>query len=164
MADEYDTLILQAYCGELLGDALFGAFASQLEGQRREKVELLQQIEQRTAAMLEPLVDPALLASVDQDAERAKGSALLAGGALDWDTFVKSLHDALPGFLTDFVRARELATDPEHPALAALVAHEQTIAAFTDLELSGHGDVTQAMLERYLVSAPWPPFRTQGPS
>ena len=49
---------------------------------------------------------------------------------------------------------RELADDPEHPALAALVAHEQTIAAFTDLELSGHADVTRAFLERYLVSAP----------
>ena len=59
MADEYDTLILQAYCGELLGDALFGAPAPRLDGERREKMELLQQIEQRTAAMLEPLVDPA---------------------------------------------------------------------------------------------------------
>ncbi|HEY1738604.1 MAG TPA: hypothetical protein VGI86_07830, partial [Acidimicrobiia bacterium] len=58
MADEYDTLILQAYCGELLGDALFGALAPMLDGERRDKVELLQQIEQRTAAMLEPLVDP----------------------------------------------------------------------------------------------------------
>ena len=65
-----------------------------------------------------------------------------------------ALHDALPMFLDGFVRARELADEPNHPALAALIAHEQTIAAFTDLELAGHGDSARALLERYLATAP----------
>jgi hypothetical protein len=155
MADEYDTLVLNAYLGELLGDGLFGALAAQLDGERREKVALLQTIEQRTAAVLEPLVDPALLASVDADEERAKGASMGSmAQQLEWEAFLTALHTELPKFLDGFVRARELADDPEHPALAALVAHEETIAAFTQLELGGHGDSARSLLERYLATAP----------
>jgi hypothetical protein len=154
MAGEYEALVLDAYRGELLGDGLFGAIAPLVDGEQRAKVEMLQQIEQRTASVLRPLVDPAELAVVDTDAERAKGVALVpAAEHFQWELFLKALHDALPNFLNDFVRARELADDPEHPALAELVAHEQTIAAFTQLELGGHTDASRALLERYLATA-----------
>jgi hypothetical protein len=153
---EYDDLVLDAYKGELLGDGLFGALAAQLDdGDRRKKVELLQQIEQRTAAVLRPLVHADLLADVDDDAERAKGLAFAPPAEhFEWEGFLKALHDALPAFLDGFVRCRELADEPNEPALAALIAHEQTIAAFTDLELAGHGDSARALLERYLETAP----------
>jgi hypothetical protein len=36
----------------------------------------------------------------------------------------------------------------------ALVQHEQTLSAFADLELAGHDDVSRALLERYLATAP----------
>jgi hypothetical protein len=115
----------------------------------------LQQIEQRTAAVLRPLVDPARLAGLDEDAERASGPTFVdANTVFDWDGFVRALHDALPGFLANFVRLRELADDPDAPAFAALVAHEQTIATFADLELAGLRDVSRPLLERYLATAP----------
>ena len=66
---------------------------------------------------------------------------------------MKALHDALPNFLDSFVRARELADDPEHPALAALVAHEQTIARLHRPRARGSRDVERrALLERYLAA------------
>jgi hypothetical protein len=154
MADDYSTLVLDAYKGELFGDGFFGALAPQFDGERREKVELLQRIEQRTAAVLKPLVDPGLLASLDEDETRATGPALADGQKFEWDGFLHGLHDALPAFLDGFVRARELADDPNHPAFAALVAHEETISAFTDLELAGHTSSARALLERYLATAP----------
>jgi hypothetical protein len=155
MADHYETLLLDAYRGELFGDGYFGAVAARVEGEQRTKAELLQRIEQRTAAMLRPLVGPALLATLDEDAERASGPALVdPSAAFDWDGFVRALHDALPGFLAGFVRLRELADDPDAPAFAALVAHEQTIATFADLELAGLRDVSRPLLERYLATAP----------
>lgn len=155
MSDQYDTLLLSAYRGELFGDGFFGALTERYEGEQRDKTALLQQIEQRTAAVLRPLVDPALLAALDEDEARASGPALVeAQDDFEWDTFLKSLHDALPTFLADFIRTRELAPEPNDPALVALVAHEQTIAAFADLELAGHRDVSRALLERYLATAP----------
>src|SRR4029077_10305802 len=114
--ESYDDLVLQAYCGELLGDGLFGALAAQLDGEQREKTELLQQIEPRPAAVLRPLVAPARLADVDDNPERAKGVAFVPPAEhFEWDGFLKALHDALPTFLDGFVRARELADEPNHP-------------------------------------------------
>jgi hypothetical protein len=155
MSDQYDELLLEAYRGELFGDGFFGVLAAHFEGERRTKVELLQQIEQRTAAALRPLVDPGLLASLDEDEARAAGPAVIeAQGEFDWDGFLQALHDALPAFLADFIRVRELADDPNDPALVALVQHEQTLSAFADLELAGHRDVSRTLLERYLEDAP----------
>jgi hypothetical protein len=150
----YDDLVLQAYCGELLGDGLFGALAERLDGEQRTKIELLQRIEQCTATTLRAIVEPGRLATVDEAAERAKGQAFVPPVEhFQWEGFLRALHDALPQFLDGFVRARELADDPNHPALAALVAHEQTISAFADLELAGHGASAHALLERYLANA-----------
>ena len=68
--------------------------------------------------------------------------------------FVKALHDALPPFLANFVRLREVADDPHDRALSALVAHELAINAFAELELAGHHDVSDVVLTRYLEAAP----------
>jgi hypothetical protein len=155
MSDQYDQLMLEAYRGELFGDGFFGAIARLFDGEQHEKAELLQQIEQRTAAVLRPLVDPGMLAALDEDEARASGPALVeAQGRFEWDGFLEALHDALPAFLADFVRTRELAPDPNDPALVALVQHEQTISSFAELELAGHRDVSRALLERYLATAP----------
>jgi hypothetical protein len=64
------------------------------------------------------------------------------------------LHDALPPFLANFVRLRELADDPHDRALSALVAHELAINAFAELELAGHPDLAGVVLTRYLEGAP----------
>jgi hypothetical protein len=48
----------------------------------------------------------------------------------------------------------ELAPDPHDPALVALVAHEQAISAFAQLEIAGHHDISTAVLTRYLETAP----------
>jgi hypothetical protein len=88
MRDQYDKLLLDAYRGELFGDGFFGALAAHFEGEQRTKVELLQQIEQRTAAALRPLVDPGLLAALDEEEARASGPAVIeAQGEFDWDGF-----------------------------------------------------------------------------
>ena len=155
VADQYDTMLFEAYRGELFGDGFFGAVAAQFDGEQRTKCEGLQQIEQRTAAALRPLVDPGLLATLDEEEARDSGPALVAAqGQFEWNGFLHALHDALPAFLADFVRVRELADDPNAPALVALVQHEQTISAFTELEVAGHRDMSLALLERYLTTAP----------
>ena len=39
-------------------------------------------------------------------------------------------------------------------ALTALVAHEQAISAFAQLEIAGHHDISSVVLTRYLETAP----------
>ena len=149
---EHDDLLLDAYRGEVFGEAFFGTFADREDDSTRiEKLRALQTIEARTAAGLRSY---ATAASVDLDGDDEStrqgvelAEAASAGG---WDTFVRGLHDALPSFLANFVRLRELADDPQHPALQTLVAHEQTINAFAELELAGHAELSGALLQRYL--------------
>ena len=150
----YGGLLLDAYNGELFGNAIFGEMAGRDEWrEHRDVLLLLATIEARTAAALRPLVDDAELDPGDEEKPRREGRELGAMGG-SWDGFVKALFDALPPFLANFVRLRELAPDPHHPALAALVSHEETISAFAQLELAGHHDISPALLTRYLETAP----------
>jgi len=150
---DYDELLLDAYKGELLGEALFNTMAEREDfADHTGTLRTLAAIEGRTAATLQPLVDAAGL-ECDGDESRALGVELGSAGG-DWPGFVRALHDALPPFLANFVRLRELADDPHDRALSALVAHELAINAFTELELGGHPDVSGVVLTRYLEGAP----------
>jgi hypothetical protein len=150
---DYDELLLEAYNGELFGNAIFSEMAGRDEWHdHREALQLLATIEERTAAGLRPLVDAAGIDAGDGEEARRSGRDLGALGG-SWDGFVKALFDALPPFLANFARLREVAPDPHHPAIAALVAHEQTISAFAQLEIAGFHDVSTALLTRYLETA-----------
>jgi hypothetical protein len=151
---DYDELLLEAYKGELFGNAIFSEMARRdAWHDHRDTLELLATIEARTAAGLRPLVDAAGIDVGDEDEPRRQGVELGGFGG-SWDGFLKGLSDGLVPFLANFVRLREVAADPHDPAIAALVAHEQAISAFAQLEMAGHHDVSTAVLSRYLENAP----------
>jgi hypothetical protein len=154
--DEYITLLTDAYRGELLGEALFDAFAAhETDPERVDKLRVLQRIEADTAARLRPLALAAGIEVYGPEDETARAQGREIGDAgIAWDGFVKGLHDALPPFLAGFVRLRSISVDPGDPALAALVTHEQAINAFAELELAGHPDRSRAVLDWYLEPAP----------
>ena len=155
-AEEYTKLLTDAYRGEVLGEALFGAFAArEADPDRVSKLRVLQRIEGDTAARLRPLAVEAGIEvdGTEDDTTRSQGREMGDAG-MAWDGFIKGLHDALPPFLAGFVRLRELAADPAHPALVALVTHEQAINAFAELELIGRGDRSKSVLDWYLEGAP----------
>ena len=57
MDDEYRSLLIDAYKGELFGEALFGAFAArEADTDRVEKLRALERIEADTATRLKRLV------------------------------------------------------------------------------------------------------------
>lgn len=153
---EHDRLLVAAYRGECFGEAFFATLAEREEDAvRREKLVALRTIEATTAATLSAYMASAgVTAERDGDAEsRATGVALAEDTARgEWADMIRGLHDALPTFLADFVRLRELAADPHAPALHTLVEHEQTINAFAELELAGHADLSLTVLRRYLES------------
>jgi ABC-type transporter Mla subunit MlaD len=152
MGTEHDRLLLDAYRGEVFGEAFFHTLAAQEhDAGRATKLRALEQIEARTADVLRKHAAAVNVDVGDDDESRAQGRELATvAGAAGWDSLVRGLHDALPQFLANFVRLRELASDPHDAALTTLVQHEQTINAFAELELAGHGDLSGAVLQRYL--------------
>jgi hypothetical protein len=148
---EYNDLLLEAYKGEIFGDAFFGALAEvQPDTERREKLRTLQTVEARTARSLERLLANAGLKPGDLSDTRRQGVELAQGIDPErWHEFVQGLHDALPPFLEKFSRLRELAPRPD-PALDALVNHERAIERFAELELAGNERTSLKPLEDHL--------------
>jgi hypothetical protein len=135
---EYDTLLRDAYLGEVFGDAFFGAMAAkQPDRDRREKLSTLQTVEARTATSLRRLVHKSAFGA-PEDEQRANGEQLAAQLEPEqWDDFVRGLLGALPDFLRKFERLVEIAKKPTDPALVALVNHEHAIEQFAQLEVDG---------------------------
>ncbi len=148
---EYDDLLLDAYNGEVFGDAFFGALAhKQPDEERREKLKILQTVEARTATSLRRLITNAGL-HPDPSAPRQQAETLAA--AVDpenWHGFLRGLLDALPQFLAKFERLKAIAPSPRDPALIALVNHEQAIERFAQLELDGDEKGSRKPLEDHL--------------
>jgi hypothetical protein len=135
---EYEQLLLDAYKGEVFGNAFFGALAeAQPDPDRREKLRTLQTVEARTATSLRRLMTDAGL-SLDPGTSKQEGVELAAGiDPENWHGFMQGMHDALPPFLAKFERLQEIARRPSDPALVALCNHERAIQKFAALELAG---------------------------
>ncbi len=87
---EYDDLLLEAYRGEVLGAALFGAMAdTEADDGRREQLAALRDVEARTAARLQTLAETSGIDAGSDDSPRADG-VQLAAGARDqpWHDFL----------------------------------------------------------------------------
>lgn len=148
---EYQTLLRDAYRGEHFGDGLFGALAAkQPDRDRREKLQLLQTVEARTAQSLKRLAGKAGVLGGER-AARQSGVDLAAGIAPEeWHMFVTQLRDALPPFLANFERLRDIGGTPVDPALTALVNHERAIARFAELEVDGESEKSLKPLQAHL--------------
>lgn len=146
---EYDDLLTEAYRGEVFGRAFFGALAdAQPDDVQREKLRALQRVEAQTASHLRPLVDEAGIDAGDSASE-AEGVEMAGGmGQLAWTGFLEGLRGALPSFLSKFERLQAIGGHEE--ILADLVAHEQAIDRFAELELSGQSAEALDGLRRHL--------------
>ncbi len=150
--NEYDDLLLDAYRGEIFGDAFFGTLAeAQPDPSRREKLLTLQTVEARTATSLRRLVTDAGIRLGDTAADARREGAELAR-TLDpesWHNLMDGLSQTLPDFLAKFERLRALSPRRD-PALDALVNHEQAIEAFVQLELDGNEKKSMKPLHDHL--------------
>jgi hypothetical protein len=153
---EYEDLLVEAYRGECLGAALFGAMATQAsDDDQRERLRALAQVEAQTATRLRSLVDSSGIADCDEGVARADGVRLAEGiAAQPWLTFLGDLRGALPQFLEKFERLVAIG-EPGDPILADLVAHERAIDTFAELEGDGRSAEALAVLRAHL-DAPEP--------
>ena len=157
---EYEDLLLEAYRGELLGDALFGAMANaDSDDAQRAKLQALQQVEARTASALRVLVEASAIDAGDEQAPRADGLRMAEGlGDQPWLAFLESLRSALPAYLANFERLRAIG-EPDDPILAELVAHERAIDRFAEFEGEGRSAEALAVLGAHLDASHHEPPR-----
>src|SRR5206468_3825327 len=122
---DHAALLWTSYETATFGDAFFGGMVdAEPNERRREKLRLLQEIVSRAAEWLRPLVErlngeleptPGLLAD-------SLGHSAIAQG---WDELMKGLHDLGPELLATFIKCRESAPNPHHPALVELVRAQE---------------------------------------
>lgn len=157
----HEELLIEAYQGEVLGEALFAALAERCaddEPDRRAKLDVLTRLEQCTKNAMRPALerrgvdttpDPTMLETAMAFADTA--------AAMPW-------HDLLASFeptTTKYVAVYEaLGAAGEDPALVdLLLRHERALAEFARRELAGDtGTSTQPILGLAHVAAS-PPAR-----
>lgn len=147
---QYDELLIDAYRGEVFGEAFFGAMLDgALGAQHGDSLAALRDVEAQTAARLQPRMDVrALSYGGDPIGEGQQLGA--ASGEGSWTDFLTGLRQFLPDFLAKFEQLRAL--DPSDPVLDDLVAHEQAIDRFAELSLDGDESAGLAVLHAHLAT------------
>jgi hypothetical protein len=152
---EYDDLLIEAYRGEVLGAAHFGAMAdTEDDPGRREQLAALRDVEAQTARRLHTLVENSGMDAGSDDA-RSDGVGLAESArGQPWHDFLRGLRSALPSYLENFERLQAIGA-PGDPILTELVAHERAIDRFAELEGEDRSAEALAALRDHL-DAPRP--------
>jgi acyl-CoA reductase-like NAD-dependent aldehyde dehydrogenase len=128
-----EELWVEAYQGEVLGEALFGLLAArEVDETRRAQLETLTLLERATKELAEPVFDRRGLDRGDTDATVTSANGLAdTVAAMPWEQFVSSLEPGTAEYLAKYRQLAELATDDTERAIAeTYVAHERALASF----------------------------------
>jgi hypothetical protein len=135
--DPLAVLWVKAYQGEVLGEALFGRLADQMDDEdHAAKMRVLAELERRTKEAIGPVLERAGLPTAP-DPESLKTAEALAGAAgTPWTDLMATFEPITSQFCAMYRRIGEL-DPPEREAADLLVAHELALRAFADAEIAG---------------------------
>lgn len=141
MTDEYRELVIAAYTGEVVGEAVFGGIAMLLvQPSRRSALEVLRLLEAQTEVSLRPLAERCGITSEQVVQARRNGwnYALLATDEDGrWAQVVDGLLQNCTAIIARFERLRELAPETDIAVADEVVAHEVALLEFAQLQTSG---------------------------
>ncbi len=107
-ADEYSDLVLVAYTGEVVGEAVFGGIAMLLvDPEHRAKLEVLRLLEDQTEAVLRPLAERCGITDERVVSSRRNGwsyALMAADEDARWAQVVDGLVQGCPGIIARFER------------------------------------------------------------
>ena len=148
------TLWRQAFEGEALGEALFRTMAERTsDDDRRAKLDVLRRLEGSTRDLVRPVLEQ-LGIPTDGEAEAAASGATFAeaAAAQPWPELLASFPANTAKYAAMYRELRDL-VDVEHvPVVDALIAHEEALCEFSELELAGDTDPTRPILALTHVS------------
>ncbi|MBW2423666.1 MAG: hypothetical protein JRG86_05425 [Deltaproteobacteria bacterium] len=144
--DEYAQGVIEAYQGEIAGQALYGAAAAATrEPTRRPKLRALAQLELETAERLRPIVERLGGLGDGEEALREAGSklaeSLFPDG--DWPASMGRYAAMIEPYVRKFQALEAAAPVEDTEIMAYLVAHEQAQVSFATRE--AEGDVERAI-------------------
>jgi hypothetical protein len=150
-------LWVQAYQGEVLGEALFGGLAErERDPGRKRKLEMLTLLERATKQIGEPVLDRHGWDRGDTAATLAAAASFVeAAASQSWEEFVGAFEPITAKFLAIYRELVELSDDEDDRLVAeAYVAHERALAAFGRRELAQEeGDPLQPIMDLPHVGA-----------
>jgi len=138
--DPLADLWVRAYQGEVLGEALFGGIADQLDHDDPEharKMRVLATLERRTKEATAPALERAGLPTEPDPEMLATAEALLPGAvAMTWDDLIGTIGPITAQYIPLYERIGELSPE-ERETAGLLVAHEEALRDFALAELAG---------------------------
>ncbi len=140
--DPLDVLWVKAYQGEVLGEALFGRMADQIDDEdHKAKMRVLANLERRTKESIAPALERAGLSTEPDPESLSTAEAQSGAAALPWNDLLALFEPITSQFCAMYRRIGEL--DPsESEASELLVAHELALRAFARAEIAGETETS----------------------
>ncbi len=155
--DGYEKDLYSVYESEVLGETMFGLIARcTLSAERRHKWQALTQLESQTKQRyLDYVADKPAFRDKPEPSKLMGIIYAMVFLVLPWRMAMKMLRDGTAPFMEVFKRLVEYAAPEDLPFFGYVVAHEEAIKAFAELELVGECDLSlQPVTE--LLSNPRP--------
>ena len=135
--DPLNVLWVKAYQGEVLGEALFGRMADQMDDEDHlAKMRVLAELERRTKEAVAPALERAGLSTAPEDESLQTAEALAGAAVTPWKDLMATFAPITSQFCAMYRRIGEL--DPsEKETSDLLVAHELALVAFARAEIAG---------------------------
>ena len=136
--DGIEKLWVQAYQGEVLGEALFAGLADRIEDpEHAGKMRVLATLELRTKEAVAPALERAGIPTASDPEMLALAEALVPDSATQpWEQVMRSLEAITGQFIPLYQRIGEL-SPAERETADLLVAHEAALRDFARAELAG---------------------------
>jgi hypothetical protein len=135
--DPLNVLWVKAYQGEVLGEALFGRMADQMDDEDHvAKMRVLAELERRTKMAVAPALERAGLSTGPDDESLQTAEALAGAASTPWKDLMATFEPITSQFCAMYRRIGEL--DPsEKETSDLLVAHELALRSFARAEIAG---------------------------
>jgi hypothetical protein len=152
----HDELLIEAYQGEVLGEALFGALAERCaddDADRRAKLDVLTRLERCTKDAMRPAFERRGIDTAPAPTTLDTAATFAdAAAAMPWRELLASFEPTTAKYVAVY---EALGAAGEDPALVALLLqHERALAEFARRELAGEtATSTRPILELPHVAA-----------
>jgi hypothetical protein len=141
--DSLEEILVQAYQGEVLGEALFGGIAERLgNADQAAKMRVLSELERRTKEAAAPALVRAGVDTAPDPEMLSTAVALVPDAvAMGWEELMISFEPITSQYIPLYQRIREL--EPAEGEISELlVAHERALSAFARAELAGRPSIS----------------------
>ncbi|MEL7465511.1 MAG: FAD-dependent oxidoreductase [Pseudomonadota bacterium] len=145
---DYLPTLLKYWEEEIAGEAFFRELAARMpEPHQKEKMNLLADVERRTAEIARPLLDQYGLTPRDDAALIAEGKADADHVPQEWEALIAYMVETFPDYMPSFDRLEQMAPVADRAILEQMTWHEVAAIDFAEREQAGDPEATAPLLE-----------------